>query len=303
MATSTYGDMQRIRLSLLERNLAAFVRALAGHPTAVFGAIVILVYVAAAIFAPVLTPHDATRGDLTYSLLPPSWMAGGDAAFPLGGDFQGRDLWARILYGSRVSLAIGLISVTISVTVGTTLGSLAGYFRGPLDNILSRFADLLLAFPVLIFAIGMMAFLGPGFVNLIVALTFKEWVEFFRLTRGEVIAEKTKEYVEAAKVTGQSHLAIIVSEILPNIAHSLLVLGILRVGYIIVYEASLSFIGLGVQPPTPAWGSMIAEGRDFLLTQWWLSTLPGIALLILILSLNLFGEGLRDVLDPRLKTE
>lgn len=292
-----------LRLDLWRRNLADFFRALASHPTAVFGMLIILLYIAAAILAPAITPHDATRGDLALSLLPPSWMPGGNPEYPLGADFQGRDLWARILYGSRISLWIGLLSVSISVTVGTALGSIAGYYRGVLDNVLSRFADLLLAFPVLIFAIGMMAFLGPGFVNLIIALTFKEWVEFFRLTRGEVISEKTKEYVEAAKVTGQSNLAVIVSEILPNISHSLLVLGILRVGYIIVYEASLSFIVLGVQPPTPAWGSMISEGRDFLLTQWWLSTLPGIALLVLILSLNLFGEGLRDILDPRLKTE
>lgn len=300
---SAMGYTLGLRLDLWRRNLVDFFRALASHPTAVFGMVIILLYIAAAILAPAITPHDATRGDLSLSLLPPSWMPGGNPEYPLGADFQGRDLWARILYGSRISLWIGLLSVSISVTVGTALGSLAGYYRGVLDNVLSRFADLLLAFPVLIFAIGMMAFLGPGFVNLIIALTFKEWVEFFRLTRGEVISEKTKEYVEAAKVAGQSNLAVIVSEILPNISHSLLVLGILRVGYIIVYEASLSFIGLGVQPPTPAWGSMISEGRDFLLTQWWLSTLPGIALLVLILSLNLFGEGLRDILDPRLKTE
>ena len=302
-STAHLGYTLSLRLNRLCRNSAAFMRALASHPTALFGAIVIVLYILAAIFAPWITLHDPTRGDLSYSLLPPSWTAGGNPGYPLGADFQGRDLLARILYGSRISLLIGLISISISVTVGATLGSIAGYYRGLLDNVVSRFADLLLSFPVLIFAIGVMAFLGPGFVNLIAALTFKEWVEFFRLTRGEVISEKTKEYVEAAKVTGQSNGAIIVSEILPNIFHSLLVLGILRVGYIIVYEASLSFIGLGVQPPTPAWGSMISEGRDFLLTQWWLSTLPGIALLVLILSLNLFGEGLRDVLDPRLKTE
>ena len=148
-----------------------------------------------------------------------------------------------------------------------------------------------------------MAFLGPGFANLILALTFKGWVEFFRLVRGEMMAEKTKEYVEAAKVVGQSHLAIIASEILPNIIQSVFVLGTLRMGFMIIMEASLSFLGLGIQPPTPAWGSMVASGRDYLLTAWWVSTLPGIAILILVLAINLFGEGLRDILDPRLKVE
>ncbi len=302
-ATSRIGNAILSRLALLRRNFFDLGQALLGNPTAALGAVVVVLYILAAILAPLMTPHNPTRGDLTLSLLPPSWIAGGNPQYPLGADFQGRDLFARILYGARVSLWIGFLCTGIAVAVGATLGSIAGYFRGWLDGVLSRFADVLLSFPILIFAIGMMAFLGPGFITLVIALTFKEWVEFFRLTRGEMIAEKTKEYVEAARVAGQSHAAIIVSEILPNISHSLLVLGILRVGYIIVLEASLSFIGLGVQPPTPAWGSMISEGRDFLLTDWWLSTLPGIALLILILSLNLFGDGLRDILDPRLKTE
>jgi peptide/nickel transport system permease protein len=231
------------------------------------------------------------------------WQEGGDPAFLLGTDDQGRDLLTRIIFGSRISLAVGLLSVGISVAVGAALGALAGFYRGPLDQILSRFADLLLAFPFLIFAIGVMAFLGPGFTNLIMALTFKGWVEFFRLVRGEMMAEKPKEYVEAARVVGQSNPIIIVSEILPNIIQSVFVLGTLRMGSMIIMEASLSFLGLGIQPPTPAWGSMVAAGRDYMLTAWWVSTLPGIALLIMVLSINLLGEGLRDILDPRLKVE
>ena len=293
----------RIHQRVLRRNLANFWIELRGRPLALLGGIVVLVYVLAAIFAPQITVHDPTQGDLRQRLLPPAWVEGGDPTYPLGTDEQGRDLLTRIIYGARVSLIVGLLAVGISVGVGVTLGALAGYYRGPLDQLLSRFADLLLAFPFLIFAIGVMAFLGPGFTNLIMALTFKEWVEFFRLVRGEMLAEKPKEYVEAAKVVGQSNLAIIASEILPNIIQSVFVVGTLRIGTMIIMEASLSFLGLGIQPPTPAWGSMIASGRDYMLSSWWTSTLPGVALLILVLSINLLGEGLRDILDPRLKVE
>jgi peptide/nickel transport system permease protein len=263
----------------------------------------VIIYVFSAIFAPQITTKDPTLGDLRKRLLPPSWQEGGDSTYPLGTDDQGRDLLTRIIYGSRISLAVGLLSVGISVAIGTILGMLAGFYRGLLDEVLSRFADLLLAFPFLIFALGVMAFMGPGFGNLVTALTFKGWVEFFRLVRGEMLAEKTKEYVEAAKVVGQSNLVIIASEILPNIIQSVFVLGTLRMGYMIITEASLSFLGLGIQPPTPAWGSMVSSGRDYMLTAWWVSTLPGIAILLLVLAINIFGEGLRDILDPRLKVE
>jgi len=288
----------------MRRNLFHFLGELLRHPTAVLGGVVIMAYVLAAIFAPYLTAHDPTRGDLNVRLFPPAWEEeGGDPAFLLGTDAQGRDLLARIIYGTRISLWVGILAVGISVLIGTTLGCITGYFRGWIDQAVSRFADLLLAFPFLIFAIGVMAFMGPGFVNLIAALCFKGWVEFFRLVRGEMLAEKTKEYVEAAKVMGLSSFAIIVSEIIPNIFHSVLVLGTLRMGFMIIMEASLSFLGLGIQPPTPAWGSMVADGRDYLMTSWWVSTLPGMAILILVLSINLFGEGLRDILDPRLRIE
>ncbi len=292
-----------IRLRLWRRNLLDFMDDLRRHPLALLGGMIVLAYVVAAVFAPQITPHDPTMGNLRQRFLPPAWQEGGDTAYLLGTDDQGRDLLTRIIFGARISLVIGLLSVGISVLIGTALGCITGYFRGLIDDIISRFADLLLSFPYLIFAIGVMAFLGPGFVNLITALTFKGWVEFFRLVRGEMMAEKTKEYVEAARAVGQSHRAIIVSEILPNIIQSVFVLGTLRMGYMIIMEASLSFLGLGIQPPTPAWGSMVAAGRDYLLTAWWASTLPGIAILILVLSINLFGEGLRDILDPRLKIE
>jgi len=292
-----------VQLRVLCRNLAEFWVELRQHPLVVLAGVVVLVYILAAIFAPFLTPHNSSLGDLRERFRPPFWMEGGNMTYPLGTDDQGRDLLTRIIYGARVSLVVGLLSVGISVAIGLGLGAVAGYYRGPLDDVLSRFADLLLAFPFLIFAIGVMAFLGPGFANLIMALTFKGWVEFYRLVRGEMMGEKTKEYVEAARVVGLPHLRVVTGEVLPNIIQSVFVLGTLRIGFMIIMEASLSFLGLGIQPPTPAWGSMVAAGRDYLLTAWWVSTLPGIAIVILVLGINIFGEGLRDILDPRLKIE
>ena len=293
----------KLRFQLWGRNSLNFLRELWGQPSAMLGAVVVVLFVLMAIFASQIAPYDPTKGKLRDRLLPPAWQEGSNPEFLLGTDVQGRDLLSRIIYGARISLQVGALAVSISMLVGTVLGALSGYYRGRVDTLISRFADLLLAFPFLIFAIGMMAFLGPGFANLMLALTLKGWVGFFRLTRGTVMAEKTTEYVEAAKVVGQSNLVIIISEILPNIFHSILVLGTLRMGSLIIAEASLSFLGLGIQPPTPAWGSMVADGRDYLVTSWWISTLPGLTILLLVLSINLIGEGLRDILDPRLKVE
>jgi len=303
-ARATYwGKAWRIRLRLWRRGFAEFGYALWQRPVVLLGGIVVLAFLLAALLADQITIHNPMRGSLLLRFEPPAWQAGGKWAYPLGTDDQGRDLLTRIIFGTRVSLAVGLLTVGISVAVGTVLGAAAGYYRGWLDELLSRFADLLLAFPFLIFAIGVMAFLGPGFPNLVMALAFKGWVEFFRLARGEMLAERAKEYVFAARVAGQGDVAIIASEILPNIIQSIFVLGTLRLGYMIIMEASLSFIGLGIQPPTPAWGSMVASGRDYMLRAWWVATFPGLAILLLVMAINVFGEGLRDILDPRLKIE
>jgi len=293
----------RIRLGLWRRNLAEFLAELRNHPLALLGGVIIILYVLAAILAPYITTYDPTRGNLRVRLQPPAWHAEGSWEYPLGTDAQGRDILTRIIYGARVSLTVGILAVGISAAVGLTLGAITGYYRGRLDWLVSRFADLLLAFPYLIFAIGVMAFLGSGFTNLILALTFKGWVEFFRLVRGEMMSEKTQEYVEAARVTGLGHVSIMGREVLPNIIQSVFVLATLRMGYMIILEASLSFLGLGIPPHIPAWGSMVAAGRDYLLVAWWVSTMAGIAILILVLAINVFGEGLRDILDPRLKVE
>lgn len=293
----------KFRIELWRRNSLNFLHELWGQPSALLGAVLVVLFVLMAILAPHISPHDPTKGKLRNQLIPPVWEEGSNPKFLLGTDVQGRDLLSRIIYGTRISLRVGILAVGISAAIGTSLGAVSGYYRGRVDAFISRFADLLMAFPFLIFAIGMMAFLGPGFANLLLALTLKGWVVFFRLARGAVMAEKTAEYVEAAKVVGQSNAVIIMSEILPNIFHSILVLGTLRMGSMIITEASLSFLGLGIQPPTPAWGSMVADGRDYLVTSWWIATLPGLAILVLVLSINLFGEGLRDILDPRLKVE
>jgi len=277
-----------------------FLRALVRRPTALFGGVVIVIYLLVALLAPYLSPYDPGEANLLIRNSPPFWSADAVRGHLLGTDQLGRDLLSRIIYGARVSLLIGFLASAISVVLGTALGLLTGYFRGWFDGLVSRFADLLLAFPFLIFAIGMMAFLGPGFWNLVLALSFKGWVEFFRLARGETLSEATKPYVEAARAVGKRDALIAATEILPNIVHSILVLATLRVGFMIIMEASLSFLGLGLPPRIPAWGSMVKEGKDILPVAYWVSTLPGMALLGLVLNINLFGEGLRDILDPRL---
>ncbi len=296
----TYSNnLLAVKIKLTLKNIKGFFKELRKHTTALLGVSVLIIYVAIAVFAPLVAIHNPKNTDLAIKTKPAVWN-GGDWNYPLGTDQLGRDIFSRIVYGARVSLLVGFV---ISMAVGTLLGCLSGYFMGGFDVYVSRFADLLLAFPFMIFAIGAMAMLGPGFWNLILALSFKSWVEFFRLARGELLSEKTNEYVEAAKVLGMSNIRIIFSEILPNIVHSVLVLGTLRIGYLIIMEASLSYLGLGIPPSIPAWGSMIEGGRDHMFNAHWISTYPGIALMILVLAINMFGEGLRDILDPRLKVE
>lgn len=271
------------------------------QPLALAGGGVVLLYVAAALLAPWLVPADPSRADLGLRLAPPAFLPGGSPARLLGGDAVGRDLLSRIVWGARASIAVGALSVTASALLGVALGCLAGYFRGTLDGLVSRAAEFLMAFPALVFAIAVMAVMGPGFWMIILALAFKSWVEFFRLTRAEVLVEKTREYAEAARALGAGHVRLVARHLVPNIAHSIVVLVTLRTGYFVIMEASLSFLGLGIQPPTPAWGTMVADGRGFMLDAWWIATFPGLAILGLVLSLNVLGEGLREVLDPRLR--
>ena len=263
--------------------------------TGLIALVIVTFYVFLGIFAPIVAPYDPAQTDLLARLSPPS------ATHWFGTDSIGRDILTRTIWGARVSLVVGITTVLLTALAGMLLGMFGGYFRGWFDKLTARLTELLQAFPDLIFAIGMMAFLGPGLGNLIVALFLKGWVEFYRLSRGETLVQATREYVEAARALGHSHLHILFSEILPNIFPSILVLATLRVGYFMVLEASLSFLGVGIPPTIPAWGSMISEGRNVLFLAWWVSTIPGLALLVLVLAINLLGEALREVLDPRLK--
>lgn len=276
---------------------------LSRHPSAVAGAVVVVAIAAVAVLAPAVAPHDPGASRLDTRLSPPSWMPEGSLRHWLGTDGLGRDIWSRIIYGGRVSLLVGLTATLFSMVPGLVLGLAAGFFRGPVDGALSRFSELLMAFPHLIFAIGVMAALGPGFWNLVMALAFKGWVEFFRVARGDTMGQSARDYVDAARVLGASNSRILGRHILPNMLHTSLVLGTLRIGHFIVLEASLSFLGMGLPPRLPAWGSMVADGRDVMLTAWWVSTFPGLAIVALVLAVNLMGEGLRDVLDPRLRAE
>lgn len=283
-------------LSPLALGLERFAR----NRTALGAAIVVVLFVLAAIFAPWIAPHDPADADLFRRLQPPAWEEGGEWAFPLGCDSLGRDILSRLLYGARVSLMVAALVIGIAAVIGTLLGLAAGYLRGWTDTVISRLVDTLLGFPYLIFAIGLMAMMGPGLHNIVLVLVYKEWVFACRVVRGETLAAREQDYVEAARAIGCGPGHIMLREILPNVLSPVLVVATFRMAYIIILEASLSFLGLGVQSPTASWGNMVADGRDFLVDAWWVSTLPGLAILTLVLAINLASQGLRDAFDPRL---
>lgn len=283
-------------VSPLRLGLERFAR----NRTALGAALVILLFVVAALAAPWIAPHDPADADLFRRLQPPGWQEGGEWAFPLGCDSLGRDILSRLLFGARVSLLVAAIVIGIAAVVGALAGLAAGYLRGWTDTFISRLVDTLLGFPYLVFAIGLMAMMGPGLHNIVLVLVYKEWVFSCRVVRGETLAAREQDYVEAARALGCGTRHIMLREILPNVLSPVLVVATFRMAYVIIMEASLSFLGLGVQPPTPSWGSMVADGREHLVDAWWVSTVPGLAILALVLSINLASQGLRDAFDPRL---
>jgi len=259
-----------------------------------------LLFILAAILAPLISPHDPNEADLFRRLQPPVWL-GGEWAYPLGCDALGRDILSRLIYGARISILVGALVVLIATVVGTLAGLAAGYLRGWIDRVISGLVDILLGFPYLIFAIGLMAMMGAGLQNIVLALVYKEWVVPCRIVRGETLAAREQEYVEAARALGASRRHIMLSEILPNILSPVVVVATVRMAHVIILEASLSFLGLGVQPPTASWGSMVADGREFLIDAWWVATFPGIAILLLVMSINVLSQALRDAFDPRIQ--
>ena len=254
-----------------------------------------------AIFAPLIAPHAPNAQYRDAVLVPPFWQEGGRAAYLLGTDAVGRDILSRLIYGTRFSLFIGVIVTTISLVGGIVIGVIAGYFRGWVDTVIMRLMDIILAFPSLLLALVLVAVLGPGLTNAMIAIALVFQPHFVRLTRAAVMAEKTRDYVVAAKVAGAGKLRLMFRTILPNCMAPLIVQATLSFSNAILDAAALGFLGMGAQPPTPEWGTMLAEAREFILRAWWVVTLPGLAILITVLAINLMGDGLRDALDPKLK--
>lgn len=288
-------DTPRAPESIFRQNLRNF----AANRLATASAGVVLLFILLAIFAPLIAPQDPNETDLFRRLQPPAWVEGGEWGYLLGCDGLGRDILSRIIYGSRISIFIGAAVILVATSIGILAGLAAGYLRGWVDVVISRIVDILLGFPYLIFAIGLMAMMGPGLINIILALAYKEWVIPCRVVRGETLVTRELEYIEAARALGASRGHIMMREILPNILSPVIVVSTIRMAHVIILEASLSFLGLGVQPPTASWGSMVSDGRAFILEAWWVSTFPGLAILLLVLAINVASQGLRDAFDPR----
>lgn len=270
-------------------------------PAVLFGAVFLSLAVLAAALAPVVAPHDPTEGDVTRRVMPPFWLEGGDPAYPLGTDQIGRDVLSRVIYGSRISLTVGVTAVLISGTLGTVLGLISGYRGGLVDAIIMRVADIQLAFPFILLAISIVAVIGSGLLNVIIVLGVAGWVTYGRVVRGQVLSVKEKEFVEAARALGAGTARILFVHILPNVLTPVIVLATFSAASYMVTEAALTFLGLGVPPSIPSWGNMLTDARDYVRTAWWMSVFPGAALALTVLSINLLGDWLRDYLDPRLR--
>jgi peptide/nickel transport system permease protein len=284
-----------------EREWVALLRRLVRRRTALFGMLVVLVVMLAALAAPLVAPFDPLEQDIGQRLREPGWQDAQGRVHPLGTDHLGRDILSRIIFGSRIALLVGLAAVVISGVLGMIIGLVAGYFGGRMDDFLMRLADIQLAFPFILLAIAVIGVLGPSLRNIIIVIGVSSWVVYARVVRGEVLSIREREYVHAAVALGSRHWRVLMTHVLPNTFTPWLVVATLDMARVIVIESALSFLGLGVQPPTPTWGGMLADGRVYLSTAWWLATFPGLAILITVLGINLFGDGLRDTLDPRLK--
>lgn len=268
------------------------------------GLAIVLTVVVCAVLAPTIAPHDPAQHNLRMRVVPPMWLDGGTATFPLGTDQLGRDVLSRLVHSARVSVIVGTLGTVVALGIGLVLGTVAGYFGGAVDAVISRVLDTFMAIPFIILALAVIAVVGPqrgasGVVLLVVVLGVSGWADFARVARGETMAARTLLFVESARALGQRAGVILIRHILPNIAAPIIVLGALQVGTVIIAEASLSFLGLGIQPPAVTWGTMLADGRGYVATAWWLATFPGVAITLTVVGSVLLGDWLRDALDAR----
>jgi len=267
----------------------------------VIGGLVILTLLLTALFCPYIAPHDPYQQNITNRLKPPAWMEKGQAQYLLGTDHLGRDLFSRILYGSRISLVVGISAALLMAVIGVGLGLIAGYYGGRIDSLISFLVNCMMSFPFILLAMSLVAVLGPNLENIIITLGLTSWPVFTRVTRIETLKLREREFILAATSLAFNTWRILVRHVLPNLLPSILVLGTVEVARSIILESLLSFLGLGIQPPTPSWGTMLAEGRNYMLMQWWLAAFPGFAIFLSALGVNLLGDALRDMTDPHLR--
>ena len=263
------------------------------------GAVTAIVIILLSVFSPVIVQYDPLTNNLAERLMAPEYFARGLQGHVFGTDEAGRDIFSRLLLGSRYSLTIAAVVVFVAAFIGTVLGAVSGYFGGAVDAVIMRLCDIMMAIPNLVLAIAVMAVLGPNIFNLVIVLIITTWVQYCKVTRNNVMVVKDTEFVKASQVLGASRMHIMFSQIFPNVTTQLIILISQQLGWTILTEASLSFLSLGVQTPTPSWGNMIADGRNFLITNPWLVMVPGVALMVTVLAFNFLGDGLRDVLDPK----
>ena len=305
-AQPAIGDAAVVPDKMLEqqvptRPLREFWTYFSANKGALGGLIIVLLVLLVALFAPLLAPHSPYLTNDAVFLKPPFWQSGGALSYPLGTDAIGRDILSRLIYGARLSMVIGLCVVALSVMAGTILGLTAGYFRGTYEIAVMRLMDIILTLPSLLLAIVIVAILGPGMMNAMLAVAVVILPHYVRITRAAVISETSKDYVTAARMNGAGHMRLMFKEVLPNCTAPLIVQASLGISTAILDAAALGFLGLGAQPPTPEWGTMLADAREFVLRAWWVVTLPGMMIFITVLAFNLLGDGLRDAFDPKLK--
>ncbi len=267
---------------------------------AVFGLIMVLGVIFCAVFSPLISPHDPILQDVEKRLIPPVWQEGADPSYLLGTDHLGRDIVSRLIYGARISIVVSVSAVALSAFLGTLIGLISGFYGGKVDSIFMRIADVQLAFPFILLAIAIIAVLGPNLQNIIIVMGITGWVIYARVVRAEVLSLREKEFILSVRALGGSNGRIIFKHLLPNVIPPIIVIVTLEMARMIIMEAALSFLGLGIQPPTPTWGGMLADGRVYLATSWWLATFPGLVIMLVVLGINLLGNWLRDMLDPRL---